>query len=109
MKKNANKQKGGRSFLKKVLQADGRKLTWLSESTGINYQRLQRIMNQGYEPTISEAAKIANVLKQPLQELFPSLDLSDALMHSWPNRGRSTSSLKTGKRRWGSSHQSLIL
>jgi hypothetical protein len=78
MKKTANK-KGGKSPLKEFLREDGRKLKWLSETTGINYQRLQRITNQGYEPTISEAARITNCLKRPLQELFPSLDLSSAL------------------------------
>jgi hypothetical protein len=78
MKKTANK-KGGGSTLKRVLERDGRKLKWLSESAGINYQRLQRIINQGYEPTISEAARIAGCLKLPLPELFPSLELANAL------------------------------
>jgi hypothetical protein len=78
MKKTANK-KGGKSPLKRTLEEDGRKLKWLSESTGINYQRLQRITNQGYEPTISEAARITNCLKRPLQDLFPSMDLNNAL------------------------------
>jgi len=78
MKKTANK-KGGKSQLKKILEEDGRKLKWLSESTGINYQRMQRITNQGYEPTISEAARISRSLGRALSELFPSTDLSHAL------------------------------
>ena len=78
MKKTANK-KGGKTTLKRVLDEGGRKLKWVSESTGINYQRLQRITNLGYEPTISEAAKIATCLNRPLEELFPSMDLTNAL------------------------------
>ena len=78
MKKTANK-KGGKTPLKRVLDEGGRKLKWVSESTGINYQRLQRITNLGYEPTISEAARIAHCLKRPLEELFPSADLANAL------------------------------
>lgn len=85
MKKTANK-KGSKSALKRILERDGRKLRWLSESTGINYQRLQRITNQGYEPTVSEAARITNCLKMPLQELFPSVELSEALAIDSDNR-----------------------
>ncbi|MBI4417863.1 MAG: helix-turn-helix transcriptional regulator [Ignavibacteriales bacterium] len=79
MKKTANK-KGGKSRLKRVLDEDGRKLKWLSESTGINYQRLQRITNQGYEPTLSEAVRLAQALRRSLQDLFPSLDLAGTLI-----------------------------
>lgn len=78
MKKTANK-KGGKSHLKRILEEDGRKLKWLSESTGINYQRLQRIMNQGYEPTLSEAVELARAMRRTLQDLFPSLDLAGVI------------------------------
>jgi len=99
MKKTANK-KGRGSLLKEILREDGRKLKWLSESTGINYQRLQRITNQGYEPTISEAARICNSLRRPLQELFPSQDLSNALGEGMMARPRITPpSGKRGRRR----------
>lgn len=72
MKKTANK-KGGKSPLKRILVEDGRKMKWLSETTGINYQRLQRITNEGYEPTLSEAVRLSTALSRSLQELFPSL------------------------------------
>ena len=72
MKKNQKKQKKKRiTALKKILKNDGRKLTWLSAVTHIQYQRLQRIVNQGYDPSITEAAKIAAVLKKPIIVLFP--------------------------------------
>lgn len=80
MKKNENKQKKTRTHVKQVLEEDGRKLKWLSGATGINYQRLQRIVNQGYEPTITEAARISNAVKRLLSELFPSPELYNALV-----------------------------
>ncbi|MEX1138320.1 MAG: hypothetical protein WEB33_02820 [Bacteroidota bacterium] len=98
MKKTANK-KGGKSPLKRTLEQDGRKLKWLSESTGINYQRLQRITNQGYEPTISEAARITNCLKRPLQDLFPSLDLNNALAAASIRQSRGSSPPDGAKKR----------
>ena len=69
----------GRSPLKSAVEEDGRKLKWLARTAGIDYQRLQRIANQGYEPTISEAARISNSLKKPLLDLFPSAELEAAL------------------------------
>ncbi|HTR82128.1 MAG TPA: hypothetical protein VMM58_10910 [Bacteroidota bacterium] len=81
MKKNAHKQrKKGVSVLKKILQDDGRKLVWLSSVTEIQYQRLQRIVNQGYDPTIREASKIAVALKKGLVDIFPSDDLRETLL-----------------------------
>ncbi len=79
MKKTRNKQRKLSPVLKKVLHQDGRKLRWLSDETHINYQRLQRLVNQGYEPTLSEAAKIANTVGKPIDVLFPSEDLSKAI------------------------------
>ncbi len=97
MKKTANK-KGGKSPLKRILEEDGRKLKWLSVSTGINYQRLQRITNHGYEPTISEAARITNCLKRPLHELFPSLELTDAMTFNGEARAVKGQALERKKR-----------
>ena len=72
MKKNENKQsKNAITTLKSVLKDDGRKLTWLSAVTNIHYQRLQRIVNQGYDPSITEAVKIASALRKPITVLFP--------------------------------------
>jgi hypothetical protein len=79
MKKNRNKQRKSLPELKKVLHQDGRKLSWLSDETNINYQRLQRLVNQGYEPMLSEAAKIANTVGKPIDVLFPSEDVSKAI------------------------------
>jgi transcriptional regulator with XRE-family HTH domain len=79
MEKIKNKQKGTKTVLRRVLEQDGRKLKWLADASGINYQRLQRIANHGYEPTITEAAKIANALKKSLVTLFPSDELQQAL------------------------------
>ena len=83
MKKNENKQsKNEITALKDVLRSDGRKLTWLSAVTDIHYQRLQRIVNQGYDPSITEAVKIAGALKKPITLLFPIDGLHDALFHN---------------------------
>ena len=68
-----------RSPLRAAIDEDGRKLKWLAGTTGIDYQRLQRIMNQGYEPTLSEAARVSNALKRSLLNLFPSAELEAAL------------------------------
>jgi lambda repressor-like predicted transcriptional regulator len=73
MKKNVNKQRNNaETTLKGILKKEGRKLTWLSAVTNINYQRLQRIVNQSYDPSISEAAKIAAALGLSITVLFPS-------------------------------------
>ena len=81
MKKNENKQRNNaETALKGTLKKDGRKLTWLSGVTNINYQRLQRIVNQGYDPSISEAAKIAAALGLSITVLFPSKELQQALL-----------------------------
>jgi hypothetical protein len=98
MKKTANK-KGGKSRLKRVLDEDGRKLKWLSESTGINYQRLQRITNQGYEPTLSEAVRLAQALRRSLQDLFPSLDLTGTQISSTGGGSQILSGTRSTKRR----------
>jgi hypothetical protein len=83
MKKNENKQsKNAITTLKSVLKDDGRKLTWLSAVTNIHYQRLQRIVNQGYDPSITEAVKIASALKRPITVLFPVDGLQEAFLHS---------------------------
>jgi len=85
MKKNENKQsKNAITPLKKVLKEDGRKLTWLSAVTRIQYQRLQRIVNQGYDPSITEAVRIAGALKKPLPSLFPIEGLTEALLKPGP-------------------------
>ncbi len=85
MKKNENKQsKNAITALKSVLRDDGRKLTWLSAVTNIHYQRLQRIVNQGYDPSITEAVKIAGALKRPITALFPIDGLQEALHHTDP-------------------------
>lgn len=81
MKKNENKQRNNtETTLKGILKKDGRKLTWLSVVTSINYQRLQRIVNQGYDPSISEAAKIAAALGLSITVLFPSKELQQGLL-----------------------------
>ena len=81
MKKNVKKQrKNGTTPLKKAIRQEGRKLTWLSTVTNIDYQRLQRIVNQGYEPSITEAVKIAAALGKPITALFPSGELRQALI-----------------------------
>ena len=81
MKKNENKQrKNAITALKNVLRDDGRKLTWLSAVTNIHYQRLQRIVNQGYDPSITEAVKIAGALKKPITLLFPIEGLGEAFL-----------------------------
>ncbi|MGA9406494.1 MAG: helix-turn-helix transcriptional regulator [Bacteroidota bacterium] len=83
MKKNENKQrKNAVTDLKKILKNDGRKLTWLSAVTNIQYQRLQRIVNQGYEPSITEAVKIAGALKKPITALFPLDGLQEAFLRT---------------------------
>jgi uncharacterized protein YfbU (UPF0304 family) len=85
MKKNENKQKkSSTTVLKTVLKSDGRKLTWLASVTNIQYQRLQRIVNQGYDPSIREAVKIAGALKQPINTLFPMDGLEEAFIQSDP-------------------------
>ncbi|MGA7161469.1 MAG: helix-turn-helix transcriptional regulator [Bacteroidota bacterium] len=85
MKKNENKQsKNAITALKKFLKSDGRKLTWLSAVTKIQYQRLQRIVNQGYDPSITEAVKIAGALKKPITALFPLDGLKEAFLHTEP-------------------------
>lgn len=81
MKKNANKQKkNGITVLKKMLKNDGRKLTWLSAVTEIQYQRLQRIVNQGYDPSITEASKIAAALRKSIIEVFP-LEFQESVLY----------------------------
>lgn len=81
MKKNEKKQrKNGTTPVKMAILRDGRKLTWLSTVTNIHYQRLQRIVNQGYEPGITEAARIAAALGKPITVLFPSSELREALL-----------------------------
>jgi hypothetical protein len=83
MKKNENKQnKNAITALKHILRNDGRKLTWLSAVTNIHYQRLQRIVNQGYDPSITEAVKIAGALKRPITLLFPLEGLQEAFLHT---------------------------
>jgi uncharacterized protein YfbU (UPF0304 family) len=85
MKKNENKQsKNAITTLKSVLKDDGRKLTWLSAVTNIHYQRLQRIVNQGYDPSITEAVKIASALKKPITVLFAVNGLQEAFLHPDP-------------------------
>ncbi len=85
MKKYENKQsKNTITALKGVLKDDGRKLTWLSAVTNIHYQRLQRIVNQGYDPSITEAVKIAGALKKPINVLFPLDGLQEAFLHADP-------------------------
>lgn len=79
MKKIKNKQNELKTMLRSALEADGRRLKWLSNTTKIHYQRLQRIANQGYEPSLTEAAKIANALGKSLLLLFPSTELNKAL------------------------------
>ncbi|HTY12249.1 MAG TPA: helix-turn-helix transcriptional regulator [Bacteroidota bacterium] len=83
MKKNENKQKKSSSTaLKNVLKNDGRKLTWLAAVTNIQYQRLQRIVNQGYDPSIREAVKIAGALRKPITALFPLDGLEEAFLQN---------------------------
>ena len=85
MKKNENKQKkNAATVLKTILRNDGRKLTWLSAVTSIHYQRLQRIVNQGYDPSIREAAKIAGALKKPITVIFPLDGFQEAFVISEP-------------------------
>ena len=83
MKKNANKQREKAvTTLKGILKEDGRKLTWLSRVTDIHYQRLQRIINQGFDPTLTEAAKISSALGKPIPALFPSVELQQAILQA---------------------------
>jgi hypothetical protein len=90
MKKNANKQREKAvTALKGLLREDGRKLTWLSHVTDIHYQRLQRIINQGYDPTITEAAKISTALGKPVSILFPSSDPQQVVLRPITTRSRS--------------------
>jgi len=85
MKKNENKQKkSSATALKIVLKSDGRKLTWLASVTNIQYQRLQRIVNQGYDPSIREAVKIAGALKRPIGALFPLEGMEEAFVQNAP-------------------------
>jgi uncharacterized protein YfbU (UPF0304 family) len=105
MKKNENKQsKNAITALKSVLKNDGRKLTWLSAVTSIHYQRLQRIVNQGYDPSITEAVKIAGALKKPITVLFPLDGLQEAFLHIDPEL--LLQSARTAKKAHRSSHLS---
>lgn len=69
--------------LKTYLKSRGTKLTWLEESliergTAIHYQRLRRIVEGRFPPTVHEARAIAAVLQRPMDELFEPTGVKNA-------------------------------
>lgn len=58
--------------LKRLLEDEGRKQTWLSERTGIEVSRLSRIVN-GLHPRDDEAQAIATTLRRDVAELFEAV------------------------------------
>lgn len=60
-------------ILAKKIEDKGMKLTFVSEKTGIEYQRLMRIFNQNAKITGSELLKIGSLVGLDLQELQKSM------------------------------------
>lgn len=57
--------------LRKVIDDEGRKQSWLSERAGIDQPTLSRIVNGRLNPTEGEQLAIAAALERPVAELFP--------------------------------------
>lgn len=64
-------------FLKKRTEERGMKYTFMSKVTGIDYQRLMRIFNQGAIITGSELLKISVLLEVDQSELTSVVDLEE--------------------------------
>jgi len=64
-----------RTPLQGILQAEGRKQSWLAEQVGIDQAHMSRIVN-GLHPTDATALKLAKALNRPVDELFPATYLS---------------------------------
>lgn len=62
------------SFLKNVIKQKGIKYTFISEKTGIDYQRLMRIFNQNATISGSELVCLCKVLEVEQVELMALLD-----------------------------------
>jgi len=62
-----------RTPLKRILESEGRKQTWLARTTGIAKADVNRIANRGMHPTEDEAQRIAAALGRQVCEVFPDL------------------------------------
>lgn len=56
--------------LRRILKAEGRTQTWLSEATGIPYDPILRIVSGKRLPNVLEARAIASALGRDIDELF---------------------------------------
>lgn len=59
--------------IREIINNKGLKITYVIEKTGISKSHFYDIMNGKAVPSLTNAAKISEVLKVPLTELFPSL------------------------------------
>jgi lambda repressor-like predicted transcriptional regulator len=61
------------SPLKRILQAEGRRQTWLAAQVGIDPADLNRIVNRGLIPNEKTRLAIAAALVRDPSELWPEL------------------------------------
>jgi transcriptional regulator with XRE-family HTH domain len=57
--------------LKRILQAEGRKQSWLAAEVGVDQPTLSRIVSWGTHPDASIREAIATALGRTVAEVFP--------------------------------------
>lgn len=60
-----------RTPLKRILEDEGRRQSWLARTTGIDQADISRMANRGMHPSQDEAQRIADALGRQVSELWP--------------------------------------
>lgn len=63
-----------RTPLKRILEDEGRRQSWLARITGIDQADISRMANRGMHPSQDEAQRIAAALGRQVSELWPDLE-----------------------------------
>ena len=58
--------------IRKIIEKNGLKITFVIEKTGISKSHFYEIMNGRAIPSLKNAIKISEVLKVSLKEIFPN-------------------------------------
>ena len=58
--------------IRKIIEKNGLKITFVIEKTGISKSHFYEIMNGQAIPSLKNAIKISEVLKVSLKEIFPN-------------------------------------
>ncbi|MCR1933826.1 MULTISPECIES: helix-turn-helix transcriptional regulator [Clostridium] len=64
--------------IRKIVQNKNLKITDLINETKLSKSYFYDVMNGNSVPTLSVARKIAEVIKEPLDEVFPNDDLKES-------------------------------